>query len=549
MGQAFCLVRSLGGRAIDASRPKEPVYFFGLQMDLTGLAFHLSWLFLFLYSAIPVGAQPGETAEGGYLSSLYLFSSFALTATLLAFILFRGKSERLLQRHWLTTFGIVATTAGTLLYYAAAPVAANGSLLVAQTSGLLTGVGSGIIAMRWAWDFGGVPSATIMSSVPSILAVTVVCCVTTPHLPPLLAAAIVSLLPVASGVFALNVIRTAANGSSPKEPLPTTGSALNSTSPSRPPNAPAARSMLFYTVLCGGIALLGTTLGITGQSSTSFFSLSSVTVLLISAAGAILIGSALVVRRTPGASFSANLFVPFIVIVCFLVILASTQPEQAIRNAESVGRVCLETLFFAVLINAARRFAMPAITVFAAGRVTYALSSIAGSQLTGLFVAGASSDSLIQLSSFALFLGIEIIMVAAVVVVVLPRRTNRKLAHQEGTGPIDYSTLPKEPLGASLADNPSENIPPANAAFANDPPNRVPFQERVTIFSREYGLTAREAEVAKQLLMGHSYARIMQELCIAEGTVNYHARNIYSKAGVHGRQELVELFETNDSRS
>ncbi len=71
----------------------------------------------------------------------------------------------------------------------------------------------------------------------------------------------------------------------------------------------------------------------------------------------------------------------------------------------------------------------------------------------------------------------------------------------------------------------------------------------MTIFSREYGLTAREAEVAKQLLMGHSYARIMQELCIAEGTVNYHARNIYSKAGVHGRQELVELFETNDSRS
>ncbi len=49
--------------------------------------------------------------------------------------------------------------------------------------------------------------------------------------------------------------------------------------------------------------------------------------------------------------------------------------------------------------------------------------------------------------------------------------------------------------------------------------------------------------------MGHSYARIMQELCIAEGTVNYHARNIYSKTGVHGRQELVELFETNDSRS
>ena len=47
----------------------------------------------------------------------------------------------------------------------------------------------------------------------------------------------------------------------------------------------------------------------------------------------------------------------------------------------------------------------------------------------------------------------------------------------------------------------------------------------------------------RQLLKGRGYARIQQELHIAEGTENYHLRNIYAKTNVHSREKLVDLFD------
>lgn len=541
-------------------RQKSPVFFFGLQLDLAGLAFHLSWLFLFLYSATPAGLENSDLQLGNSFSPLYLFSSLAVIITLLAFVMFRRRLERLLQTRSLTLFGIAATCVGTGAYYAALLMFPESAFAVAQLSGVLTGIGSGIIAMRWAWDFGGVPSATIMASAPSILAVTVACSVTVPHLPPALVACVVTLLPLASGLFALSVARTSDEDeqvvATPGAPLAENDNGSShqpiATTPA-PESSRAVSRAQFYGLLCGGIALLGLTLGITGQSGTSLFSLDSVTIFLGSAAGAIFVGSGLAMRHNSAASLSANLVVPVIVIVCFMVILASTQPARITQNFEAVGNLCLEMLFFAVLVVAARRFSMNAISVFAAGRVTYALSNMAGSELTGLLTAGASTDSIAQLSSFALLMGVEVIMVAAVIVVVLPR---------SGRNPQQNPGIPAPPsAGASLenmagvtavnaeSNTESELIAdtgmatPENRLSTPPHPGHAPFQERVAAFSEEYSLTAREAEVAKQLLMGHSYSRVMQELCIAEGTVNYHARNIYAKAGVHSRQELLQLFE------
>lgn len=61
--------------------------------------------------------------------------------------------------------------------------------------------------------------------------------------------------------------------------------------------------------------------------------------------------------------------------------------------------------------------------------------------------------------------------------------------------------------------------------------------------SRTYQLSARETDVAEQLVIDRGYARIQQGLCIAEGTVNYHTRNIYAKTDVHTREGLIDLFD------
>ncbi len=57
------------------------------------------------------------------------------------------------------------------------------------------------------------------------------------------------------------------------------------------------------------------------------------------------------------------------------------------------------------------------------------------------------------------------------------------------------------------------------------------------------GLSARETEVLALALRGRTNERIAQELFIAKSTADTHLRRIYSKCGVHSRQELLDLAE------
>ncbi len=74
----------------------------------------------------------------------------------------------------------------------------------------------------------------------------------------------------------------------------------------------------------------------------------------------------------------------------------------------------------------------------------------------------------------------------------------------------------------------------------------VRFQDRLDAVTRRFGLTKREAEVCRLFVRGRSTARIAEDLYISSGTVATHLRSIYRKAGVHGRQELLDLIDGTD---
>ena len=61
-------------------------------------------------------------------------------------------------------------------------------------------------------------------------------------------------------------------------------------------------------------------------------------------------------------------------------------------------------------------------------------------------------------------------------------------------------------------------------------------------FARAFGLTNREAEVAAYLAQGHSVKRIAELLCIAPSTVQSFSKSIYRKAGIHSKQDLIDLW-------
>lgn len=73
------------------------------------------------------------------------------------------------------------------------------------------------------------------------------------------------------------------------------------------------------------------------------------------------------------------------------------------------------------------------------------------------------------------------------------------------------------------------------------------FEKTAEELQLRYGLTERETQIAALLLSGRSRPFIRDELVISLNTVHAHARNIYSKCGVHSQQEFMD-FVHFDSR-
>ena len=63
-------------------------------------------------------------------------------------------------------------------------------------------------------------------------------------------------------------------------------------------------------------------------------------------------------------------------------------------------------------------------------------------------------------------------------------------------------------------------------------------------FGESMGLTARERDVFNLYIVGRSAPYIAEKLVISESTVKSHLQHIYTKCGVHSRQELISLVET-----
>ena len=61
--------------------------------------------------------------------------------------------------------------------------------------------------------------------------------------------------------------------------------------------------------------------------------------------------------------------------------------------------------------------------------------------------------------------------------------------------------------------------------------------------AQNYGLTAREQEILVLLGRGRTAQYVAEELCISYNTTKGHVRNLYSKMGVHSRQELIDMLD------
>lgn len=86
--------------------------------------------------------------------------------------------------------------------------------------------------------------------------------------------------------------------------------------------------------------------------------------------------------------------------------------------------------------------------------------------------------------------------------------------------------------------HPSKRRPNAAQSGADDD---MPTADKIGLLSDRYGLTRREREVFAQLSMGRSAPYIAEVYQVSENTVRSHIKHIYTKMGVHSRQELLTL--------
>ena len=118
-------------------------------------------------------------------------------------------------------------------------------------------------------------------------------------------------------------------------------------------------------------------------------------------------------------------------------------------------------------------------------------------------------------------------------------------ASAQGAAPIDVAVVGgSQPLAVvdAVSVAPVPNAP-APAAAAGEPDDAARWDARVDALGLVEPFSKREREVVALVLRGNNVPAIARKLYISENTVRDHMKSIYRKAGIHSRQELIDLFE------
>ncbi|NTU88766.1 MAG: helix-turn-helix transcriptional regulator [Actinobacteria bacterium] len=164
------------------------------------------------------------------------------------------------------------------------------------------------------------------------------------------------------------------------------------------------------------------------------------------------------------------------------------------------------------------------IRIFSLGRIGNATGALIGFAVGYL---AFNSDIKGQLTAMAVSLGILFIFIIIATFVL------------EGHYPVEEAD--------DLADLPSMEgtIVPPGESFAMEQGKGL-WKLRCEIFAQNYGLSPRQAEVLFLLAKGRNASYIQEKLVVSNHTVKAHIYNIYQKAEVHSRQELINLIEKID---
>lgn len=213
------------------------------------------------------------------------------------------------------------------------------------------------------------------------------------------------------------------------------------------------------------------------------------------------------------------------------VLLLSTYDDAATAAGATimaVANLCQVIYLWLTAIDYARHRTGSAFHALAAVWLCHLLFRETGRlAIIGLTAWGAVDSSVV----LALLIGLLVICMALVLTGPVPRVRPLFVEFHEAGG--ESHDAPGCDEAADDGRSPTEG---ASAAPAPRPSAEV--------LARRWGLTPREADVALLLAEGRTMSYAAGELGLAENTVRGYTKQVYEKAGVHSKQELIDLVRS-----
>ena len=218
-----------------------------------------------------------------------------------------------------------------------------------------------------------------------------------------------------------------------------------------------------------------------------------------------------------------------VTVLVFEPFLAGTDAHAVLFALVRTAHALLVVFFlFMAVADVARHSSYPALAVYAAGWLAYALPFAAGSAAGLLMVESPIEPLITSIATWAL------------VVVALVLLDDRSLGNRLIFSELNQAEDDSPEMRALATQRDLEKREAAAPAASSSADN---LRTRCHQLARKGSLTAREEEVLELLVRGHSKTRIAETFLISENTVRGHVKHIYTKLDVHSKQELLDLVE------
>lgn len=165
--------------------------------------------------------------------------------------------------------------------------------------------------------------------------------------------------------------------------------------------------------------------------------------------------------------------------------------------------------------------------------VSMTLLFVAGMRLDGLITQLFPNNTPVLISIMSLFVLIGAQVVFTKLLSSPSERTERRQTAGEA---ITEEDIKRVPLMGVLAITPQEH-----PAMVQQKPD-VHIATSVMEMGQRFGLTGREVEVLTLYALGHTQARVSEELKLSTNTVHTHIKRVYEKTDLHSRQEILDYI-------